>query len=293
MASGNVRFSESRMEARKSAIHRLAHATQSSLNGNAAVAHIRGVAQATQDPLRLLVGRDGAAEAAVNAQPAMLWTAADALERVERDAEERKQKKLEEERKRAERARTTEENKRKRAEHQAGVEQRKQARAAKKAARDAEKEAKRLAREAAGLPARGARRKKATTPGVSGDEASDGSEDAELEASMSPPASATTTTQQSLHCRGAVCRRARQRWGAARPIPGRPGRRRGAVHGAIATVGSATQPRTASAQQALPVKPVRPLWPVRPGGCYECAVTFCADQSAQGCARHLMQQLLR
>ena len=133
------------------------------------------------------MGRDGAAEAAVNAQPAMLWTAADALERVERDAEERKQKKLEEERKRAERARTTEENKRKRAEHQAGVEQRKQARAAKKAARDAEKEAKRLAREAAGLPARGARRKKATTPGASGDEASDGSEDAELEASMSPP----------------------------------------------------------------------------------------------------------
>ena len=104
MASGNVRFSESRMEARKSAIHRLAHATQSSLDGNAAVAHIRGVAQATQDPLRLLVGRDGAAEAAVNAQPAMLWAAADALERVERDAEERKQKKLEEERKRAERA---------------------------------------------------------------------------------------------------------------------------------------------------------------------------------------------
>ena len=173
------------MKARKSAIHRLAHATQSSLDGNAAVAHIRGVAQATQDPLRLLVGRDGAAEAAVNAQFTMLWTAADALERVERDAEERKQKKLEEERKRAERARTTEENKRKRAEHQAGVEQRKQARAAKKAARDAEKE--RLAREAAGLPARGARRKKATTPGASGDEASDGSEDAELEASMSPP----------------------------------------------------------------------------------------------------------
>ena len=187
IASGNVRFSESRMEARKSAIHRLAHATQSSLDGNAAVAHIRRVAQATQDPLRLLVGRDGAAEVAVNAQPAMLWTAADALERVDRDAEERKQKKLHEERKRVERARTTEENKRKRAEHQARVEQRKQVRAVKKAARDAEKDAKRLAREAAGLPARGAARKKATTPGASGDEASDGNEDAELEASMAPP----------------------------------------------------------------------------------------------------------
>ena len=55
------------------------------------------------------------------------------------------------------------------------------------AARDAEKKAKRLAREAAGLPARGTRRKKAITLGALGDEASDGSEDAELEASMSPP----------------------------------------------------------------------------------------------------------
>ena len=101
------------------------------------------------------------------------------------------------------------------------------------------------------------------------------------------------TTQQLLHCRGAVLQtssiamgssvnRLRANCSAARSFAR-----------ATATSGSATQLRTASAQQALPVKPERPLRQARPGGCHDCAVTFCADQSAQACARHLVKQLLR
>ena len=204
MASGKVRFSESRMKAHKSAIHRLAHATQSSLDGNAAVAHIR-VAQATQDPLRLLCAAMALLRLLSMRSPPcsgqlpMRWNASSAKQR-------KKQKKPEKERKRA---RSTEENKRKRAEHQAGVEQRKQARVVKKAARDAEKEGKRLAREVAGLPARGARRKADDNARCIRRRGLRRQRRCRAGGEHIATASATTTTQQLLHCRGAVCRRAR------------------------------------------------------------------------------------
>ena len=160
-AAGNAKVCEARVNARKSAIHELKSITQEQNTGPIAD-HIRLMAQeASDDPLRKAQKRQGAAEIALNSQPAMHWTAEETLQRLEREAKEKEEKLAAEALRKEQKAQKKEENKKKKEQEKIAIAERKRERerkAKEKKEENERKKAERAERLAQGLGPRGGKK---------------------------------------------------------------------------------------------------------------------------------------